>query len=210
MIALPDKLRARVWMLAVPLVVLWSAGTAYAFWYFELADLRPFAVDDSGSPVAFDAAPLRSEVQRMARSGAPATLVHFWDPACPCSRFNVPHVRELVAAYRDQGVRFVAVVSPGAAADKKELAARAAALFGAEFEIAVADGSLANIPASPAAMVVDGHGRLAYLGPYGLGAACGAGSERFVERAMELALAGTPPGPASLSAVGCYCRWPAG
>jgi hypothetical protein len=39
-------------------------------------------------------------------------LLHFFNRACPCSRFNVDHVRELHARYRGQ-VLFVAVLREG-------------------------------------------------------------------------------------------------
>src|ERR1051325_5633470 len=37
----------------------------------------------------------------LARSSKPLML-HFFNPSCPCSRFNIPHIQSLIKNYRDK------------------------------------------------------------------------------------------------------------
>ena len=69
-----------------------------------------------------------------------------------------------------------------------------------------AGSPLHRIPAAPAAAVLAADGSLAYLGPYSLGPACGAG-EGPVEAVLdELLRGGDGHWPNALGA-GCLCPW---
>ncbi len=76
-------------------VSVWLAGTAYAFWSFELKQQRPF---ESARTVLFDSgARARSAEIWFREAVAPqlggtgarlATVVHVYAANCPCNRFN--------------------------------------------------------------------------------------------------------------------------
>ena len=38
-------------------------------------------------------------------------FIHFFNPACPCSKFNIPHFKSLVKQYGDKATFAVAVMS---------------------------------------------------------------------------------------------------
>jgi hypothetical protein len=198
--------------LAGGLFAVWLAAMAYAFWYVQGRFVQPFYpefvnevwdADPSGFGAAFAA------LVRDADAAAPgrATVYHFWDPDCPCTRFNTPHVRELVEQYSASGVEFVVVPAPGVRYDTAAIETR----FGAG--VRALDASLITqvaVPSSPAAVLVSSDRDIAYFGPYSSGAFCGGENGRYVEDALERSLAGNPAAPLDVFAAGCYCDWQVG
>ena len=79
------------------LLVGWLGPTAWAFWWFDGQHRRAFT--DSVAPyVGFaDRTALPPELLAALHGGQAAgvTLVHFRDAACPCARFNAPHVADI-------------------------------------------------------------------------------------------------------------------
>jgi len=202
--------------LAAALVLVWLIGTAFGFWWFQFKDLRPFAVNTANKNIFFDGEKMRNHLNRALEKnkdrGRPddkvTTVVHFWDPACDCSRFNEKHVRDLMAEYRKQGIRFVVVARAESFANREALSQKARAVFGDVDVIWNQDLRLnKSIPSSPAAIILDGQQQLAYFGPYSEGAVCSAGSGRFVERILDGVLAGKNPQFINTLAYGCFCDW---
>lgn len=200
--------------LAVGLVVLWLASAAAGFWWFAARDMRPFAGELAEAEQAFAATVAAGRLQdwltdwrqRHPQALRPGGLVllHFWDPGCPCSRFNNDHVRQLLAAPGSADVQLMVLTSAGAAA------AQVQTVFGPTVVPVPPDQWQAiatAVPASPAAAVFDGSGRLAYLGPYSEGAACLAGNGDFVEQTLSRLRAGDTPTQLNMTAFGCFCRW---
>ena len=196
--------------------MVWLLSTAYGFWWFQFKDLRPFSVTTSNKNAFFEGerlwghlAPLlANDKVDTGRDDKGTTVVHFWDPACACSRFNEQHVRQLMAAYRQRGIRFLVLARPGAFRDRAELAQKANKVFGTvEVAWLEDEGLNKNIPSSPAALILDGQRRLAYFGPYSQGAVCSVGTGQFVERILDGVLAGNNPGFINTLAFGCFCDW---
>ena len=174
------------------LLVGWLSATACAFWWFDGQYRRAFT--DSVTPyLGFADRPGLPPALLAALNGGHAAgviLVHFRDAGCPCARFNASHVADISDRYRPQGLRVITVD----AAASRGLAGRLAAWL--------------PVPASPAALVVDADGGLAYFGPYSTGAGCITGSGTVVERAIERALQGPTEPQLNVLSVGCYCAWP--
>jgi len=188
---------------------LWLGATAAAFWHFQGRLIRPFQPEPpseiwqhslDGYLPAFAA--LRG-VTAARPTGAPV-LFHFWDPDCPCSRFNVDHVRALVARFRPAGVEFVVVTPQGTA----DAAKRVRETFGTGVLALARAPRQAAVPASPAALLFGADGRPRYFGPYSSGAFCSATNGAYVETALEELQAGRPGSTLEMLAVGCYCTWP--
>jgi hypothetical protein len=187
--------------LAWGLLAAWLAATAVAFWWFEYQHVRAFNDPQGrGTAVLFDSAALSAGLAA-ASSGAAPTLVHFWDPSCPCSRLNAPHVRELMETYRTRGIEFVVAVPPGSIERARRAYPGASVVSAASLQQALP-------PSAPAAAVLEAGGELAYFGPYSVGAFCTSGSGAFVERALDAVLAGDNPRQLNTLAVGCFCPWP--
>ena len=128
---------------------------------------------------------------------SPATgrplLLHFFNPDCPCSRFNLDHVRDLIRAHKDR-VTIVAVIEPEGA----PVAAHAVANAERDLGVPVlldADGSIAarvGVYSSPQAVLVTPAGLLYYRGNYNLARYCTDSQTEFARIALEHLLAGDP------------------
>ena len=205
----------RVW-LASGLVVVWLCATAYGFWWFQFKDLRAFSAEGFNRSMFFEGMHIQEKIAQVLsgnKASAPlddnvSTVVHFWDPACACSRFNEQHVRDLMREYRKRGIRFVVVARDGAFASRDVLKEEATRVFG---EVAVVwNRDLKvdqSIPSSPAAIILDNKNQLAYFGPYSQGAVCSVGGGRFVERILDRVLTGDNPRYVNTLAFGCFCDW---
>ena len=91
-------------------VLLWLAllltGVVAVFWYSEFVYSLPTPMPKSYKDVK------KGTVINLNRKLAPDSkpvLLHFFNPDCPCSRFNMKHFKELVKQYKDQ-VNFTIVL----------------------------------------------------------------------------------------------------
>jgi Domain of unknown function (DUF6436) len=181
------------------LLLIWLSWSACAFWFMELRDWR------SVGRAAFDnvdAAQVeqwyRSNSGTASHGAAPLTLVHLYNPGCPCNRFIEPQLRRLIEHYQPLGVRILAASARTAGTPAPlELPA-----------IHASDGALASagIKSSPAALIFDANGRLIYYGPYSDSAWCG-GSGTLVEPVLDRALIGLAAERRPRASRGCFCGW---
>ncbi|WP_156970543.1 DUF6436 domain-containing protein [Andreprevotia chitinilytica] len=205
------KVRPWHWLM----VVVWLLGTAWALWWFQGRNLRPFSLmsGQTAHVVPFTRPDITlppSFTQQIGANHAPAKalLVHFWNPDCPCARFSDLHVKALLAAFGPQGVTLLVVPKPGVTASA-QLADKVRATFGrSAILIEPAQWPTAlTVPVSPATAVFDGSGHLAYLGPYSLDSFCSTTDNGPAERVLQGILAGSPVKLDSVAAVGCFCPW---
>jgi hypothetical protein len=111
-------------------------------------------------------------------------LLHFFNPDCPCSRFNVPHFRELVKQY-GQKVDFAVVLmtdkdySPGDIRHRFDLPENIPVIR--DSLIAVACG----VYSTPQAVVVDTSGQLFYRGNYNRNRYCTDEKTSYARQALE-------------------------
>lgn len=191
---------------AALLFAAWLLGTGYAFWYYQFSNLRPFNADAPQGEAFFDGKTLSGRLGALDFSTAEtATLIHFWNPACPCTRFNDAHVRSLVEQYGFRGVQVLVVPAPGTPAPPPQaLQAR----YGRPVQLASPELRALRPPSSPAVAVVDRRRELAYFGPYSLDSACSPAGGGFVEATLDNLLAGRRSRQINTLAFGCYCPWP--
>ncbi len=84
-----------------------AAGIAVLFWYNELQYSLPTPVPQNYHPVAFGQL-IKPDHQLAFQNNKPVFL-HFFNPDCPCSRFNIAHFKSLVKAYGNR-VNFAVVL----------------------------------------------------------------------------------------------------
>lgn len=129
-------------------------------------------------------------------------FLHFFNPACPCSRFNLDHVRRLVRSHSTQ-VRFVAVIEGNVSGKDAHLPMPA---------VADADGAIARacgVYSTPQAVLLDADGKLYYRGNYNAGRYCTDRSTEFARLALESLLASHPLTALSHDAATAYgCQLP--
>jgi hypothetical protein len=149
--------------------------------------------------------PPQIERLRAVRPGRPL-LLHFFNPSCPCSRFNVDHVRALATRFAPN-VTVVAILAEGDPATMRA-AYRTLALDLPDYYVD-GDRRLADalgVYATPQAAIVDGAGRLYFVGNYNRTRYCRERDTEFARIALEALVAGArPPAlvPAATIAYGC-------
>ena len=180
------------------------------FWYQDLQYSLPTPRPAAWKPVPTGtriALPPDIEAVRRKNPGKPL-LLHFFNPSCPCSRFNLDHVRQLVNTF-GHDVVFVAVLREEA----PDTLTRAYRALGLEIPFHVDPGPLAEatgIYSTPQAAVLDADGRLFYQGNYNLTRYCRDRETEFARLALERLRIGAPaPQFAAEAGVAYGCPLPA-
>jgi len=92
--------------IAISWLIFLFSGIATVFWYNEWKYSLPTPVPKNYQSVEIgDYINLNTSINP--HNGKPV-FVHFFNPNCPCSKFNIPHVRSLVKEYSGE-VNFVTV-----------------------------------------------------------------------------------------------------
>lgn len=202
---MPTKLQLSSFLFAF-----WLAATAYAFWWFQARDMRPYDLDMSSlieeqsltHSLATLLAPIKTD-------GKKTYLVHFWQPECSCNRFNRSHVQQIAEKYKEKGFQLITIAQPHANYSQQALMQLAKKEFNS---IVIIDeqrllSGKARIPGAPSAAVINKNGQLAYLGPYSDSSFCGLGGTAFVERVADLLIQGENPSILNTMVFGCFCDW---
>jgi hypothetical protein len=142
----------------------------------------------------------------VAARGQPV-LFHFFNPHCPCSRFNLDHLRTLRARYGER-VTFVGVVQAPVddEDDRVELRRRLDDLgFDLPWVLDPAGqiAGEAGVYSTPQAVFTDARGRLIYRGNYNASRYCTDARTEFVRIAIEAFLTEQGPMPPDTPAYGC-------
>jgi hypothetical protein len=203
--------RAAKILLLVSCEALFCGVVAAAFWYQDLRFSLPtptpadLAQPPLGKPLTL-APPLAALLD--CGDGAPC-LVHFFNQSCPCSRFNIDHVRHLVDLFGER-VRIVAVL------EGDDAGGSLAAFSKLDLDIAATpdvDGKIAaslGVYATPQAVVLDREGRLIFRGNYNASRFCVDRETEFARLALECCLTGaTPPPWPGTATVAQGCELPA-
>jgi len=118
-------------------------------------------------------------------------FLHFFNPDCPCSRFNIKHFKSLVAEYSDQ-VQVYAVIPAYADLDRAhsmiELS-QVTILQDQTDSLAAACG----VYSTPQAVVIDAHQKLFYRGNYNKSRYCTTKESNYAEIALQALVTGTAP-----------------
>lgn len=131
--------------------------------------------------------------------------LHFFNPLCPCSRFNIDHVRELRGSFGSR-VDLVLVLEGD---DRQALDEAALSLHVDAPHVCDLDGAIAQrfgVYATPQAVLLDSDRRLYFRGNYNTSRYCVERSTQFARRALESLTAGSPApdfGEAASTAWGC-------
>jgi hypothetical protein len=154
------SLQIKKWIAALWLVLLLTAVFTI-FWYSELVYALPTAVPANykvGQAGKF--IPLNGKLDF--KNDRPVFL-HFFNPECPCSRFNIDHFKTLVKTYHNQ-VNFAIVLLASRPYTEKEIQQR----FGIDVPV-VADTTLAastGVYSTPQAVILSKNNSLYYRGNY--------------------------------------------
>lgn len=127
---------------------------------------------------------IKLNIAILPKDGKPL-LLHFFNPDCPCSRFNIKHFKSLVAAYSNRA-KFVVVLMDSRKYTAKQVQEK--------FELSVpviVNASLAKacgVYSTPQAAIIDSQGKLYYRGNYNTTRYCTNTKTEFARMALDAVL----------------------
>jgi len=206
------------WLVGI-LVLAWICSVIFAFWWFQFKNVQAFDINAvENRTIFFEGGRLGDRLEKLAKKTDPLakksaviSVVHFWNPDCPCSRFNQPHVQQIISDYGRNNVRFTVVVGGATEKIRQQHQVEARKIFNFEAVIDIrSDWPMeSGPPSSPAVGVMNSSGELVYFGPYSLGARCSPEKGKFVEKVIEQLKNNNQSVKKQLNtlAVGCFCPW---
>lgn len=160
-------------------------GIGFLFWHNEWKFNLPTPV-----PAGYHAVPAGSVINITAITGiktAKPVFLHFFNPACPCSRFNLAHFKSLVKKYGDR-ISFAVVVIGN---DKNYNAS----FIQYKYDLAIPilfNASIAEacgVYSTPQAAIIDTNNRLWYRGNYNKTRYCTEATSNYAQIAIDSLLA---------------------
>ncbi|HEY4107624.1 peroxiredoxin family protein [Puia sp.] len=170
--------------LAISWLLVLAIGVGVIFWRYEWKYSLPTPVPDNyhavglGSPVR-----LPSTAASLFPTDNKPLFLHFFNPDCPCSRFNMPQFRALVQQYGKQA-RFAIVVMSPDAFTAEELQTK----FNLPYPIPVLNDSAiaasCGVYSTPQAVIIDKDQKLFYRGNYNRSRYCSDEKTGFARLAL--------------------------
>ncbi len=169
------------------LVIIFS-GIITIFWYQETKYMLPTPVPGNYQPIT-----VGSKVDVAAIAGIThekPVMLHFFNPDCPCSRFNIDHLRQLITKYKQQ-INFFAVLqvedkSGAAERFQEKYKLNIPVIVDSQKKLAIACG----VYSTPQAAIIDQNGALYYRGNYNKARYCSSPDSNFAQMAVDSLLAG--------------------
>ena len=197
-----EKVYGRTWIVLLSTCLCLSAIVAVFWhqdWQYSMPAVRPADLQqpDMGAKLALASVGMPAEKSK-------PIFLHFFNPDCPCSRFNIEHVRALIRRHH-RNVRFIAVLQGEGGARRlagsfRKLDLGIESIVDEHGEIA----RLTGVYATPQAALIDPNGRLYYRGNYNLTRYCTSPETEFARIALDKMLAGRPSEPVNIAASTAY------
>ena len=190
--------------IAVWLVVIFS-GISYIFWYNDLQYNLPTPVPEKYDPVR--QGQKVNLGSKLAVAQNKPLLIHFFNPACPCSRFNIKHVQSLIRQYKDRISFAVVVLSKTNDYTEEEIQDKFGLDIPVSFDPAIAD--MCGVYATPQAVILDANQNLYYRGNYNKSRYCTDKETNYARMAIDSLLTNDRYPVFSASALKAYgCTLP--
>ena len=187
-----------VLLLTLVIAVFW-----YQDWQYSLPTPRPEALKQPALGMVMSVA----EVLPGGAKYDPSRplLLHFFNPGCPCSRFNLDHIRELTRTYGDR-VNIVAVLEEDSTDNLIDGFRRTGLPIQAVVDSNRTLATAVGVYSTPQAVILDARGTLIYRGNYNSSRYCVDRRTEYARIALDALLAFRPQPalePAAFIAYGC-------
>lgn len=189
-------------VIAIAVLLLTFTGISVLFWYSEWRYSLPTPIPAQYQAIA-TGTPIDISAKFSTKKNKPVFL-HFFNPDCPCSRFNIPHFKELATTYGNQ-ISFAVVVMTK---DKDYTEDYIRKKFGLTVPV-LFDTSLAHdcgVYSTPQAVLITADQKLYYRGNYNRSRYCTDKKSNYAQTAIDSLLANRQE-PAfnnyALTAYGC-------
>jgi len=157
------------------------AGSCSIFWYYEWKYSLPTPVPQNLHTVnRGDYIDLSSKID--AENGKPL-FIHFFNPDCPCSRFNVPHFNALVKKYGDKINFIVVVINKKDSYSEKNIQDKYDLTVPVLSDQAIAESC--GVYSTPQAVILDAGHKLYYRGNYNRSRYCTDNKSNFAQMAID-------------------------
>ncbi|MFB9080545.1 TlpA family protein disulfide reductase [Flavobacterium procerum] len=156
------------------------AAIAYLFWQNEFQYSLPTPIPKNHHKVALGS---KIELAQCCVFDNKPVFIHFFNPDCPCSRFNVPHVSDLIKKYKNQVNFKIVVLNKEKTFTIKEIQDKFNAEIPVYFdqEIAVKCG----VFSTPQAVLLDAGHNLYYRGNYNKTRYCTDAESNYAQMAID-------------------------
>ena len=187
------------------LVTLWLTllftAVGAMFWYNELKYHLPTPIPGNYKPVSTGTLIKLNGAIKYDHSKP--LFLHFFNPECACSRFNVPQFQALVKQFGQQ-VNFVVVVINDNSTSLKKIQSKLGLNIPVSFDVSLA--AACGVYSTPQAVLLDTAHKLYYRGNYNKGRYCVDEKTNYAKIAIAALLQGyssQPFSPLALRAYGC-------
>lgn len=163
----------------------------FVFWYQESRYLLPTPLPNNYQPVALGH--IVTEADKLSpylQAGKPV-LLHFFNPDCPCSRFNIQHFSTLLKTYGQQ-LTFIAVIQTDDANAGEHFEQKYKLHIPVVQDSAKKIAAAYGVYATPQAVILNKNGSIYYRGNYNRSRYCTSKESNFAQMAIDSLLAGKP------------------
>ena len=115
-------------------------------------------------------------------AGDKPLFLHFFNPACPCSRFNMPHFKSLVNRFGKE-VNFAIVVMSSKKYSEKAIQEKYGLTIPVFFDSSLA--ASCGVYSTPQAVILQNNGRLYYRGNYNRNRYCTEQKSNYAQLALQ-------------------------
>lgn len=170
------KLLVGLWMLLL------CAAISVLFWQNEFKYSLPTPVPKNYHEIAMGS---KIELKCCVTDTRPI-FIHFFNPDCPCSRFNIPHVSGLIKKYGDQINFKIVVLNKQKDFTIEEIQKK----FDAKIPVYFDDNIAKNcgVFSTPQAVLLDGSRKLYYRGNYNKTRYCTNADSNYAQMAIDALL----------------------
>ena len=134
-------------------------------------------------------------------------LIHFFNPECPCSRFNVPHVLKLIQRYGNKINFAMVVINNKSKYSENDIQKKYGIHIPISFDQSIAERC--GVYSTPQAVLIDESNRLYFRGNYNRNRYCTSKESEYVKMAIDSLLTNISNPEFSIQAVKAYgCSLP--
>jgi len=168
------KLLLTCWLLLL------ASGICYLFWSNEWKYLQPTPVPQNY--VSVGTGQLIDIDTKLQADKSKPVFIHFFNPDCPCSRFNAPHFNSLVKKYGDRFTFSVVVVDRSGKYTAEEVKSKFDFNVPVSFDTTIA--TLCGVYSTPQAVIINSDRKLYYRGNYNRSRFCTDTKSNYAEMAI--------------------------
>lgn len=189
-------------------LVLIFAAISFLFWHSEWKYSLPTPVPEGyqqvepGKLINISNNISENSITSIAKEQKPV-FIHFFNPDCPCSKFNIPEFKALVKKHQDK-IKFVAVALTDEQYTQEEIQDDLGVDIPVFFDESLAD--MCGVYSTPQAVILDKNYKLYYRGNYNKSRYCTDKNTNFALMAIDSVLNNTPNpafSEAALTSYGC-------